>query len=138
MISEFLSEECSRLKLNAQQYQENPFISKEARAYLQPGKDREGFWTSEHLIEQVKTKAIPIFETLFPNCIALFAFDNSSNHAAFKSDDALVANRMNLKPGGKQPKMRDTVFGSNNQHQSMINENGETKGMKQVLIERGL
>ena len=31
--------------------------------------------------------------------------------------------------------MRDTVFGLNNQHQSMVNENGELKGMKQVLIE---
>ena len=45
---------------------------------------------------------------------------------------------MNLKLGGKQPKMRDTIFGLNNQHQSMVNENGEPKGMKQVLTERGL
>jgi len=82
-------------------------------------------------------KAIPIFQILFPNCTALFAFDNSSNHATFKSD-ALVANRMNLKPEGKQPKMRNTVFELNNQHQSMINGNGEPKGMKQVLIERDL
>ncbi|UZO29111.1 uncharacterized protein OCT59_022601 [Rhizophagus irregularis] len=137
MVSEFLSEECGRLKLNAQQHQENSSIPQEARTYLQPGKDREGYWTSEHLIDQVKTKAIPIFKTLFPNCIGLFAFDNSSNHAAFRHD-ALVASKMNLKPGGKQPKMRNTVFGLNNQYQSMVNENGEPKGMKQVLIERGL
>ncbi|PKB93889.1 hypothetical protein RhiirA5_303669, partial [Rhizophagus irregularis] len=109
MVSEFLSEECGQLKLNAQQIQENPFIPKEACTYLQPGKDREGFWISEHLIEQVKIKAIPIFEAQFPNCIALFAFDNSLNHAAFKSD-AFVTSRMNLKPRGKQPKMRNTVF----------------------------
>ncbi|CAB4481750.1 unnamed protein product [Rhizophagus irregularis] len=100
MVSEFLLEECGRLKLNIQQHQENPFIPEEVRVYLQPGKDREGYWTSEHLINQIKTKAIPIFETLFPNCIALFAFDNSSNHAAF-NPDALVANKMNLKPGSK-------------------------------------
>jgi len=137
MVSEFLTEECGRLKLNSQQCQENSSIPEEARVYLQPGKDREGYWTSEHLVEQVKTKAIPIFETIFPNCIALFAFDNSSNHAAYRSD-ALVASRMNLKPGGKQPKMRDTFFGQNNQHQSMVNENNEPKGMKQVLIERKL
>ncbi len=92
---------------------------------------------SEHLIEQLKMKAIPIFETLFPNCIVLFAFDNSSNHTAYRSD-ALVASRMNLKPEGKQPKMKDTTFGSDNKHQSMVNENNEPKGMKQVLIERGL
>jgi len=119
MVSEFLSEECDQLKLNTQQSQENSFISKEAYVYLQPDKDQEGFWTSEHLIEQVKTKAIPIFEVLFPNCIALFVFDNSSNHAVFKSD-TLIANRINLKPEGKQPKMRNTVFGLNNQIVSCV------------------
>ena len=137
MVSKFLTEECSRLKLNLQQCQENPSILEEACVYLQPGKDREGFWMSEHLIEQLKMKAIPIFETLFPNCIALFAFDNSSNHVTYRSD-ALVASRMNLKPEGKQPKMKDITFGSDNKHQSMVNENNELKGMKQVLIERGL
>ncbi len=45
---------------------------------------------------------------------------------------------MNLKPEGKQLEMRDTVFRSNNQHQSMVNENGKPKGMKRVLIEHGL
>ena len=89
------------------------------------------------MIEQIKTKAIPIFETFFFNCIALFAFDNSSNHAAFNSD-ALVTSRINLKPGNKQSKMRDTVFRLNNQHQSMVNKNSEPKGMKQILIERKL
>ncbi|RGB22167.1 hypothetical protein C1646_634316, partial [Rhizophagus diaphanus] len=100
MVSEFLTEECGRLKLNLQQHQQNPFIPEEARVYLQPEKDQEGFWTSEHLIEQVKMKAIPIFEANFPNCVALFVFDNSLNYAAYKFD-ALVASRMNLKPGGK-------------------------------------
>jgi len=69
MVSEFLSEEFGQLKLNEQQHQANPFIPKETCVYLQLGKDREGFWTSEHLVEQVKTKAIPIFETLFPTAL---------------------------------------------------------------------
>ena len=85
----------------------------------------------------MKTKAIPIFEAIFPNCIALFAFDNSSNHAAYRSD-ALVASRMNLKPRGKQLKMRDTVFELDNHYQSIVNENNELKGIKQVLIKRKL
>ena len=67
MVSEFLSEECGRLKLNAQQHQENSSKPQEARVYLQPGKDREGYWTSENLIDQVK-------------------FNNSSNHAAFRAN----------------------------------------------------
>ncbi len=45
---------------------------------------------------------------------------------------------MNLKPKGKQPKMKDTIFELNNQYQSMVNENGKSKGMKQVLIKREL
>ena len=52
---------------------------------------------------------------------------------------------MNLKPGGKQPIMRNTHFGPNQQPQSMVfpatypNEKlrGQPKGIKQVLIERG-
>ena len=40
MISEFLTDECGRLKLNPQQHQENPSIPEEARVYLQLGKIR--------------------------------------------------------------------------------------------------
>ncbi len=53
---------------------------------------------------------------------------------------------MNLRPGGKQNKMRNTAWGPNNQHQEMIFPNDyhipefweKPKGMKQVLRERGL
>lgn len=62
-------------------------------------------------------KAIPIFETLHPDCTAVFAFDNSSNHSAFASDP-LIAKRMNLNPGGKQPIMRPGFF--NGHPQSMV------------------
>ncbi|CAJ0768214.1 2130_t:CDS:2 [Entrophospora sp. SA101] len=56
-------------------------------------------------------KAIPIFEPLFSNCITLFAFDNSTN--------ALVASKMDLKPGGgRAVKMRDIVYGSDNPYRS--------------------
>ena len=56
---------------------------------------------------------IPIFETLYLDCMAVFAFNNSSNHAIF-SKDILIANRMNLSLGGKQPIMRDTYFKPDN------------------------
>ena len=49
-------------------------------------------------------KAIAIFNKAFPEDIAVFAFDNSSGHAC-KAKDAL----MNLRPGGKQPEMHNTV-----------------------------
>ncbi|POG53581.1 hypothetical protein GLOIN_2v1792152 [Rhizophagus irregularis DAOM 181602=DAOM 197198] len=103
-----------------------------------------GYWIAEHLLEQIECKVIPIFEALYSDCVAVFAFDNSSNHAAF-SKDALVASRMNLNLSGKQPVMRNTYFGPNNQLQTMVfpityhdeKLRGKPKGInKQVLIER--
>ncbi|GBC21156.2 hypothetical protein RIR_jg24235.t1 [Rhizophagus irregularis DAOM 181602=DAOM 197198] len=143
MISEFLTEVDGRLKLKPENIEQYPNVPVEAREYLEPGKDREGYWTAENVIEQIKIKAIPIFEVLYPNCIGIFAFDNSSNHAIF-AKDALVAKKMNLKPGGLQPKMRDTYWGPDNQLQSMVfsddhpNEKlrGQPKGLRQILQER--
>ena len=60
-------------------------------------------------------QAIPIFEILHPGCVGVFCFDQSTNHNAMAAD-ALIATRMNLSPGGTQPKMRDSWY---------INENGE-------------
>ncbi|PKB99305.1 hypothetical protein RhiirA5_300295, partial [Rhizophagus irregularis] len=112
--------------------------------FLKPGINQEGYWIAEHLLEQIECKVIPIFEALYSDCVAVFAFDNSSNHAAF-SKDALVASRMNLNLSGKQPVMRNTYFGPNNQLQTMVfpityhdeKLRGKPKGInKQVLIER--
>ena len=115
------------------------------------GKNDDGWWNAEKMIEQTK-KAIAIFNQAFPGDVAVFAFDNSSGHAC-KAKNALVANRMNLRPGGKQPRMRDTKWG-NGIHQSMVFQEGDkewgtdipisreligqAKGMKRVLQERGL
>ncbi|TDH72089.1 hypothetical protein CCR75_000784 [Bremia lactucae] len=43
-------------------------------------------------------------------CIAVFALENATSDAAF-AKDALVASRMNIKPKGKQQKMRAADFG---------------------------
>ena len=43
---------------------------------------------------------------------------------------------MNVRPGGAQPWMRDTVWEW--QIQSMVKEDGTPKGMKMVLEERGI
>lgn len=148
MVSEFLSEACGRLQLSEEEKKIHSNIPTEARCYLTPGKNHEGYWTVENLLEQIKNKAIPIFETKFPGAIAVFAFDNSTNHAAY-AKNALVAERMNLGPGGKQPIMRPTTFVNTNgqqKDQEMVFEEdypdpdmrGKPKGIKRVLEERGL
>jgi len=45
MISEFLSEACGRLCLSQEDIVKYPTILEEARVYLIPGKNQEGYWT---------------------------------------------------------------------------------------------
>ena len=52
------------------------------------------------------------------------------------ADDALDASKMNVNPGGKQRKMRDTVW--RGKVQSMNDRHGVPKGIRQVLKERGV
>ncbi|KAF8872744.1 hypothetical protein CPB84DRAFT_1799018, partial [Gymnopilus junonius] len=62
---------------------------KEASQSLEYGKNYEGYWNGELFVKQIRDK------------IALFMVDNSQGHCTF-AEDALMASRMNLRPGGKQ------------------------------------
>ena len=64
----------------------------------------------------------------------VWVFDQSSCHTAM-ADDALDASKMNVKPGGKQPVMRDTVNAENVQMSFNL---GVPKGMKAIVEERGI
>lgn len=61
--------------------------------------------------------------------------DNALSHRKMASD-ALNADRMNVGPGGKQPAMRDTIWGG--KIQKMVDDNGIPKGMRAVLQKRGV
>jgi hypothetical protein len=93
-------------------------------------------------------QAILIFEVLHPGCVAIFCFDQSTNHNAI-AEDALIATRMNLGSGGVQPKMRDSWY--TNEHEkkhiqsmtfpdnhSVERLRGQPKGIKKILEERNL
>ncbi|CAB4474930.1 unnamed protein product [Rhizophagus irregularis] len=89
MVSDFLLETIGCLKLTDEQAQVYSNISQEARKFLRSGKNEEEWcWIAKHLFEQVKNNAIPIFEIMHSNAIAVFAFDNSTNHGAM-ADNAL-------------------------------------------------
>ena len=51
MVSEFLTEIDGRLQLHQSDIEKYPDIPKEARCYLRPGINQEGYWTVEHLLE---------------------------------------------------------------------------------------
>ena len=67
-----------------------------SRVSFIPGQNGEGYWDNKDLANQLK-EVIPLFEELHPNCVGIFAFDQSSNHRAM-ANDALVASRMNAGP----------------------------------------
>lgn len=83
------------------------------RKFFEAGANREGFWNSDNLLEQLVDDAIPLFENLHPECKAVFVFDQSSNHRAYASD-ALVASRLILGDKDlardKEPTMKEGWF----------------------------
>ena len=105
---------------------------KEARVMIEHQVD--GCWNNSHMVEQVNL-AMDIFERKYPQCEALFIFDNAPSHMK-KLDDAINADVMNVKPGDKQPVMRASLY--NIEVQEMTLPDGTPKGMKMVLEERGV
>lgn len=101
-----------------------------------------GWWDTAQLLEHIKNP-ISIFEQVHPDCVALFVFDQSPNHASL-GPDALRAFEMNKGDGGKQQKQRDTVIPQSNptsdlcrKVQKMTLPDGKPKGLEHVLTEHG-
>lgn len=145
MVSEFLCETIGRLRLNEEEKEQNQRLLDndpaklkfdEACVIIEPGKNKDGWWTAAHVAEQLEKRAIPIFERTHPECKAIFLFDNSTNHNAF-APDALIAEKMNLNDGGKALIMRNGYM-RDGKEQSMVLADGTPKGMRTVLMERGL
>ena len=122
MVSDFIDEVDGFLRIG----------SMEARATLEH--QRDGYFSNEKFIVQVD-KAINIFERKYPGVQGIFLFDNAPSHRKF-ADDALNVNSMNVGPGGKQSRPRDTVWQGKTQR--LILPDGQPKGMKIVLEERGV
>ncbi|CAG8630957.1 1870_t:CDS:2, partial [Scutellospora calospora] len=107
MVNKFLLEECGQLKLSEE----------EIRIHLNVS------------TKQVRDKAIPIFEAKFPNAIAVFAFNNSTNYTVY-AEDALIAKTQHMIFN------KDYVFTDDDDYDKTMR--GKPKGIKVVLKERGL
>ena len=80
-------------------------LIREAVQYIEYGKDN--YWTADKMVDHTALAA-KMCKLAFPQFRALYAFDNASSHCAFAAD-ALFADRMNLGPRGKQPRMKDSM-----------------------------
>ena len=141
MVSDFIDEHHGFLSLTDEEYEKmkqiNPSSKKFARQFLEYGENREGYWTRDKFLGQMKG-AVEIAELKYPKEDGwrhVWVFDHSSCHAAM-ADNALDASKMNVNPGGKQRRMRDTVW--RGMKQSMNDRHGVPKGMRQILKERGV
>jgi len=97
----------------------------------------ENWWDGDKRVEQVLKIGIPIFETAFPGCEALFLFDNATSHSAYASN-ALRASAMNLCPGGEQVALRSGQNSLTNEIQVLVMADRIPKGLRMILEERGL
>ena len=137
-VSDFINPESGRLVV----YGQGGEIVRDARKIIFPGANGDPWWDSAQMLQQMDS-AISIFEEAFPGKQGLFVFDNSSGHQSLGSD-ALKAFEMNMSDGGKQRLQKDTVIPDTNptaslrgKPQKMTKDNGEAKGLKSVLEERG-
>ncbi|KAI0280561.1 hypothetical protein BC826DRAFT_924333 [Russula brevipes] len=148
MVSDFLTPDWGRLR-DDDQFTSHIFTStREARVIFKAGKNRDGFFDADDLLQQVD-KAIDIFEGRTNGWAqGLFLFDNAPSHRR-RAPDAISARNMVKGPKEgwtHQPnglRMRDGTL-PNGKHQSFYFPDdhpsmpGWFKGMEVIIRERGL
>ena len=84
---------------------DSPFVRK-----LEYGANKEGYWCYEHMVVQLED-CIDVLRVLYPDFDFIFLFDHSNGHDRLQPD-GLNLNRVSVKFGGKQPKMRTSKLTS--------------------------
>ena len=84
MVADFVSADYGWLR--------SPDKIEEARVFFKAGKNHEGYFTNEDILNQT-TKAMDILNKFYPNEEHMFVFDNATTHTA-RSDTALSARNM--------------------------------------------
>jgi hypothetical protein len=139
MVSDFVEEHRGYRRLSDEEFHQAkeryPSIVPEARRLLEYGADKEGYWTGERFMEQVKNAA-DIADVKYggDGYTVVWLFDQSSCHRKF-SDDSLQAKNILVKDGGPR-RVQDTMWGR--RPQIMINDDGTAKGLRTILRERGI
>lgn len=111
-------------------------VPKSTKVLFEYGAEYEGYWTSEKFMANVIDAAkIAKFKYQSDKHTVMFIFNQSSCHCAF-GEDILNTRLMNVKPGGMQPVIHNTMWAG--KVQKMVYCNGVLKGMKQVREEWGI
>jgi len=128
MISDFIEEYHGYLHLSQELERAKllePDFPQQARELFEYGAARDGYWTGEKFMDQIeRAYKIAHFKYTPAMHAVVWLFDQSSCHRAFPPD-ALNVNNMNVKSGGKQSVMHDTIWAG--QKQSMVDAAGNPK-----------
>lgn len=89
---------------------------------------KDNWRDAEKMCIHIHTVVLPMFELIFPRIQGVFLYDNATNHSCF-ADDALNAYKIQMTPGGVQPKMREGFGYNRMMQQAMQEEKGVPKGM---------
>ena len=72
------------------------------------GQNHDGYWTYDSMVLQFED-CIDVLKCLYPDFDFLFLFDHSNGHDRLQPN-GLNLNKIQVRHGGKQPKMRDSVL----------------------------
>ena len=138
MVSDFIDEKNGYLCLTQEEYvRAREAVQIQARCLLEYGEAKEGYWTCEKFIQQMRN-AIKIAKFKYPKCEGwrhVWIFDHSSCHATMP-DDSLDVSKINVNPGGKQRVMRYGYW--NGEVKKMNFAIGIPKSLRRVLQERDI
>ncbi|CAM9872720.1 unnamed protein product, partial [Pylaiella littoralis] len=85
-----------------------PLTRSPGKRFLDYGKNKDGYWGYEAFKEQV-VDVLDVYEWLEPDVQVVVEVHHSSGHAKHREDGLHVSN-MNVKYGGKQKVLRDSVM----------------------------
>ena len=138
MVSDFVEEHGGYLRLTPEELEsakeEYPSVDPNAQRFLEYGAEKEGYWTSERFMEQIQNAANIADIKYGCSYTIVWLFDQSSCHRKF-DELSLQASKILVKDGGSR-RVRDTVWAG--RPHSMVNAGGSAKGLRTILLERGI
>lgn len=139
MVLDYVNERNRYLGLTKDEYDSarctDPTIKRQARVFLEFGESKEGYWTSERFVQQIRM-AVKTAEVKYPTDEGwkhVWIFDHSNCHRK-AADDSLDVSKMSVKLGGK----RTHVYHPDGKPQTMNFATAVPKGLRVVLEERGV